>query len=332
MKKPPLVSLIIPNYNKAAYILETLKSVQNQSFTDWEVIVVDDNSEDDSIEIVDKILYEDDRFSLFINKSGVKGGSVCRNIGLKKAAGKFVVFLDSDDLLSSDCLKKRVLIMESNKALDFAVFPMQNFYNNIGDSSFIWNNFEGDHLKRFLKHELPWQTMMPIWNKTSLERLNGFNELFPRLQDVEFHTRALLLSDMNYLAFSGLDPDCFFRINENRITSKKLDFLANWMEGSGLYINFFYNFLVEAEKVKYIKYLRGSLVAFLANLSYEYRVGNITRLEFKKIWAKFLNDKGTLEVSNGFTKFLLKIYFLFCIFSINKIKGVNYLFRTLIVI
>lgn len=113
---------------------------------------------------------------------------------------------------------------------------------------------------------------------------------------------------------------------------KKLDFLANWMEGSGLYINFFYNFLVEAEKGKYIKYLRGSLVAFLANLSYEYRVGNITRLEFKKIWAKFLNDKGALEVSNGFTKFLLKIYFLFCIFSINKIKGVNYLFRTLIVI
>ena len=51
------------------------------------------------------------------------------------------------------------------EGLDFYVYPMATFYNKIGDSNYIWNHFEGNHLIRFLSHDLPWQTMMVLWEK-----------------------------------------------------------------------------------------------------------------------------------------------------------------------
>ena len=96
------VSIIIPCYNQAEFIEETLFSVFNQEFTQWECLLIYDGSNDDTAEIIKKWLEKDNRFSYF--KKENKGVSAARNFGIQKAKGDFIQFLDSDDLLAADKL------------------------------------------------------------------------------------------------------------------------------------------------------------------------------------------------------------------------------------
>ncbi|MEO5775559.1 MAG: glycosyltransferase family 2 protein [Flavobacterium sp.] len=97
-----LVSIIIPCYNQAEFIDETLLSVFNQQYAQWECLLIDDGSTDNTAEIINKWVIKDNRFSY--HKKENKGVSAARNFGLSKAKGDFIQFLDSDDLLASDKL------------------------------------------------------------------------------------------------------------------------------------------------------------------------------------------------------------------------------------
>jgi len=92
------VSIIIPVYNGSDHIARLLKSILNQSLREIEVIVVDDNSNDNTSEIVDKIKSNDSRIKFFKNDTNL-GAGISRNFGLSKARGKFVFFADADDML-----------------------------------------------------------------------------------------------------------------------------------------------------------------------------------------------------------------------------------------
>ena len=109
----PTVSVIIPVYNKREYIKETVNSVLNQDFGSFEIIVVDDGSTDDSLEVVKSI--SDPRLQIFSqSNSGVERS---RNFGFSKSVGPFVVFLDADDLMSSNRLRKQVDLFNATKDL-----------------------------------------------------------------------------------------------------------------------------------------------------------------------------------------------------------------------
>jgi len=90
------VSVIIPVYNASKYIEKTLKSLVSQSFKDFEIIIVDDGSEDDSIEIINKFLLNHD-FTFIVDSQEDKGVSSARNRGLELANGNYIIFLDDDD-------------------------------------------------------------------------------------------------------------------------------------------------------------------------------------------------------------------------------------------
>jgi len=91
-----LVSIITPSYNSAQFIEATIKSVQEQTHTNWEMLITDDGSSDNSTEIISKITQTDDRIKLFkINNSGP---GIARNNSIKNAKGNYLAFLDSDDL------------------------------------------------------------------------------------------------------------------------------------------------------------------------------------------------------------------------------------------
>ncbi len=107
-----LVSIITPSYNTAEYIIETIKSVQLQTYHNWEMIIVDDSSTDD---IDDKIIpyLSDDRIKYFKNSVNC-GAAFSRNRALREAKGKWIAFLDSDDLWAPDKLKKQIDFMETN--------------------------------------------------------------------------------------------------------------------------------------------------------------------------------------------------------------------------
>lgn len=112
-----LVSVIMPSYNTATYIGETIQSVISQSYTEWELIIVDDCSEDDTDEIVASYL-SDERIKYVKNKNNL-GAAMSRNIALRMAMGKWIAFLDSDDLWKPEKLKKQVEFME-NKGCFFS--------------------------------------------------------------------------------------------------------------------------------------------------------------------------------------------------------------------
>lgn len=106
-----LVSIIMPSYNTAPYIEETIQSVLNQTYTNWELLIVDDCSTDNTDEILSKI--SDPRIRLFKNEEN-SGAAVSRNKALREAKGQWIAFLDSDDLWMPKKLEKQIHYMEIN--------------------------------------------------------------------------------------------------------------------------------------------------------------------------------------------------------------------------
>lgn len=123
----PKVSIIIPVYKVEKYIHECLNSIKNQTFSDWECILIDDGSPDLSGQICDEYANEDSRFRVFHVENG--GVSKARNIGLNEMSGKWVMFVDSDDLIALDTLSICLSKMESHK-LDLLQF---SFTRKIAD-------------------------------------------------------------------------------------------------------------------------------------------------------------------------------------------------------
>lgn len=107
-----LVSIIMPSYNTAEYIMDSIASVCNQTYKNWELLIVDDCSTDDTKEIVAKI--NDPRIKIFYNERN-SGAAVSRNKALREAKGQWIAFLDSDDLWMPDKLEKQIKFMEDNK-------------------------------------------------------------------------------------------------------------------------------------------------------------------------------------------------------------------------
>ena len=97
------VSIIVPVYNVEKYIEDMLMSVQYQTMTDFEVIVVNDGSTDGSQRIIDSFCREDERFHSFVKANG--GVASARNMGIEKASGEYVVFYDPDDIIPHDSLE-----------------------------------------------------------------------------------------------------------------------------------------------------------------------------------------------------------------------------------
>jgi teichuronic acid biosynthesis glycosyltransferase TuaG len=103
----PLVSIITPVYNAARWLPETLASVRDQTFTDWEQILVDDGSTDESVAIIEAARREDPRFRLIRTVRNM-GPSAARNLALRAALGRFIAFLDADDLWLPEKLERSI--------------------------------------------------------------------------------------------------------------------------------------------------------------------------------------------------------------------------------
>ena len=111
-----LVSIITPSYNSAKFIKYCVDSVISQTYENWEMIIVDDYSRDNSRELISKFAKEDDRIKpIFLDEN--VGAAEARNVAIKKSKGKYIAFLDSDDIWKLDKLEKQIAFMKKN---DFA--------------------------------------------------------------------------------------------------------------------------------------------------------------------------------------------------------------------
>lgn len=106
-----LVSIVMPSWNTAKFIRESIDSVRNQTYTNWELLIVDDCSTDDTDEIVTS--YMDERIRYFKNEKN-SGAALTRNRALREARGEWIAFLDSDDLWAPEKLERQIQFMEEN--------------------------------------------------------------------------------------------------------------------------------------------------------------------------------------------------------------------------
>lgn len=129
-----LVSIIIPCYNQAKYLEDTLCSVLNQTYTDWECILVNDGSTDETEKIAHNFVVKDSRFKYFYKQNG--GLSSARNFGLDKATGDYIQFLDSDDILLDSKLQLSVQALKNpeNNQMKIVISNFRRFVNDISAS------------------------------------------------------------------------------------------------------------------------------------------------------------------------------------------------------
>lgn len=173
----PEVSIIMPTYNRAGYIVETIESIRHQTYKTWELIIVDDGSDDNTEEIVKNII--DERIQFYkAGRSGI-GGKI-KNEGIKKARGRFIAFIDSDDVWEQTKIEKQVNALEQYSEAGFCLSGGFNFRTPYEPVEYFYKEREGVKVDRifhsFFSSELPGFTQVLMLRKECLVVTGLFKE------------------------------------------------------------------------------------------------------------------------------------------------------------
>jgi glycosyltransferase involved in cell wall biosynthesis len=167
----------MPTYNRADYIGETIESIRNQTYQNWELIIVDDGSEDNTEQIIEKI--NDRRIRFFkAGRTGVHGK--IKNIGLEKAVGEMIALIHSDDLWASTKIEKQLMAFEQYPEAMFCMTGGYNFRKLNEPLNYFYKQTEGancnDLLKPFIKSEAAGTVSTLLLKKECLRISGGFDE------------------------------------------------------------------------------------------------------------------------------------------------------------
>lgn len=218
MNKESKISIITPSYNRAYIIDETAASIFSQTYTNWEWVIVDDGSTDDSWERLQSYAQKDDRVKAYKRNREPKGACTCRNIAVEKCTGDYVMFLDTDDVLASFCLEQRINAFNDSEGVDFIVFPMLLFKKELDDTKLLWNiDKDEDDLLRILKGDAICQGTGTLWRRESFMKVGMWKDSLKLWQDIELHIRSLLWP-VRYKKRMDLLPDVFLRISDDSLS------------------------------------------------------------------------------------------------------------------
>jgi GalNAc5-diNAcBac-PP-undecaprenol beta-1,3-glucosyltransferase len=191
----PQVSIIMATFNRAHLIKESLECILNQSFIDWELLIIDDGSTDCTVEVLDEYSKRDSRIRFYSrSKSHLKGLPGCRNMGLEKAKGDYIVFFDDDDIPHPDLLKLAVKEIKNNKA-DYCRYLRAAFTGNFNynfDRSSGYNvlNLDITHLDKIITNVIPFNSCQVLWDKECF-RNRKFAENLMYAEEWELYSRIL---------------------------------------------------------------------------------------------------------------------------------------------
>jgi glycosyltransferase involved in cell wall biosynthesis len=191
----PILSIIIPVYNRADIIIDTLMSVKNQSFSEWECLVIDDFSTDNTSEFVTDFVKNDHRFHYYLNQRK-KGAQGARNTGVINAKGYFVSFFDSDNLMLPERLSKqmRLLLLNNISEIDCCTCFSKILDDNgniVGDFSWI---SRGNILKGILAGSTYVDFNNLICKKSFIEKIGMLDEDCPSFQEWDTGIRLAMVS------------------------------------------------------------------------------------------------------------------------------------------
>lgn len=215
----PLVSIITPSFNSDKFITETIQSVQNQTHKNWEMIIVDDCSTDDTVSIIEQFVINDNRIRFFqLEKNS--GAGIARELALSKATGDYISFLDADDLWKPLKLEKQLQFLKENKT------PFTfSFYDCIDE--------EGNALNKRVKapKNLSYSQLFfcnYVGNLTGIYEVNYFGKIAisstRKRQDW-----MVWLTILKKIRKAKPVPEslAFYRIRNNSLSASKIDLLKH---------------------------------------------------------------------------------------------------------
>ena len=193
------VSVVIPTHNRADLLPRAIKSVLNQTFKDFEVIVVSDGSTDETDTIMSEIVNSDERIK-YINYSPGRGGNYARNAGIKAAKGEYVGFLDDDDEWLPEKLEKQMLLFDNKKNTVLVYTGVHIIYvNEKTEYSFIPKQ-HGDLSHTILLDNCIGSTSTPLVRKTVFEKAGVFDNDLGALQDYDLWIRIAQYGDIEVVS------------------------------------------------------------------------------------------------------------------------------------
>ena len=217
MKTNEKISVIIPTYNRGNVLLKSVESVLNQTYDNIELIIVDDGSTDNTKDIVKKLQLEDKRIK-YVSYKKNKGACHARNVGIKKATGKYIAFQDSDDVFMCDKLEKQYTNMLKNKSdMDFCkvrinigdfnvTFPNDNTVKKIKLKKYVDELCNGNYISTqsiLIKKEVVNQYLFD----ENLKRFQDYDLVFTRkyrgkdTDSVSTNTNPFLFNDIKSLPY-----------------------------------------------------------------------------------------------------------------------------------
>ncbi len=208
-----LVDIILPNFNKENYLQETIDSILGQSFKDFNLFIIDDNSTDNSIKIIDK--YSDPRIK-FLKLKKNKGVYFCRNLGMRLSKSKYISFIDADDYWNKDKLKNQISFMDVNKYkftyTDYIPFKSKNNIKVFKKKINVNKEFD---LKKFIYNSSIAMSTIVI-NRSILKNIK-----FKKLKICEDYLfKCEMLKEHN--AFKCENAIMFYRILKHSLQSNKI--------------------------------------------------------------------------------------------------------------
>ncbi|WP_411768220.1 glycosyltransferase family 2 protein [Winogradskyella sp. A3E31] len=188
-----LISIIIPTYNRRSLLPETLDSIAKQTYTNFECLVIDDRSTDETKDYLITYSQKDPRFKYFLRfEDKPKGANVCRNIGLDMAKGDYIVFFDSDDVMTPDHLEVKIHGLQSNRC-DFVITKTKYFNFDDGNLSLDVNytfKTKDISLYNYVSQTINWLTL-DIAIVSHIAKQCRFNELLSSGQEYNYFSKIL---------------------------------------------------------------------------------------------------------------------------------------------
>ena len=191
--KKALVSIIIPVFNREAFLKETLNTVRSQTYPNWECILVDDQSTDDSLQILNAFRNEDSRFKVLVRPDSLpKGANSCRNFGLEESRGYYINWFDSDDLMHPNFIAAKVGFFDENT--DVVISKTKLVDKEIKNVTLEKRTrLTANTLEDFITRKISWYLPDPMYRIDFLKNNKlKFKEYDVAAQDRDFMLHVLL--------------------------------------------------------------------------------------------------------------------------------------------
>ncbi|PWA04041.1 glycosyltransferase family 2 protein [Flavobacterium psychrotolerans] len=194
MSKIPKVTIIMATYNRAHFIVDTLQSIKNQSFTDWECLIIDDGGTDNTREVIAPLLAQDSRFQFLKREAPYKKGLPgCRNFGLDLAKGNYIIFFDDDDFVHPANLKISLEAFEDS-SIDFCNYQKCAYQGEmpaISTTAFaIEQKLTKADIAKVVTQEIGLASCTVLWKKHCFDTIR-FNEKLLYAEEWECYIRII---------------------------------------------------------------------------------------------------------------------------------------------